>query len=517
MKNLFLLFLASLGLRLGFALLFQYDGLYGQDPFAYYDYTIALRQALAAGEPPPSFFWPIGYPLLAVTASLITGLRPLAGQIISILAGSLVAPLVYLIVLEIEPTARQAGITAALLIGTAAQMMLSSLSYMADAAGLAWVTLSILAMLRYVRTLRPSWLAFSAFTLGWAVLTRWAFALVVFPAGLAAFLAWHQAKVPWPRRLQMVGLAVLVGGIVLGSQFLPSIGQDELAHTGDLQVVGWNPANAFKSTITNSDGTFNYGLPVGLFYALPALHPAFIFPLLFPFLLLGLWSLRKRPHPQTALLLGWPLLMYIFLAGIAWQNTRFSLAYFPPLTILTALGIHTLWNTDPNQFLSKLNNKLPNYPITQSKFKIHYSKFIIHYFPLLLSLYLILALLGSLAWAGRVIRNFTAVNNAHIAAVRWVEESVPPDATVITFGVTLTMQHRTGLDVSEIYHLNPASLDELVETRPSLYLFLDLENINGQWQELSPQQNYLWLQDNHRLTEVDHYPPFTLFQVSAVP
>jgi hypothetical protein len=397
-------------------------------------------------------------------------------------------------------------------------MMLSSLSYMADAAGLAWVTLSVLAMLRYVRTLRPSWLAFSAFTLGWAVLTRWAFALVVFPAGFAAFLAWHQAKVPWPRRLQMAGLAVLVGGIVLGSQFLPSIGQEELAHTGDLQVVGWNPANAFKSTITNSDGTFNYELPVGLFYALPAIHPAFIFPLLFPFLLLGLWSLRKRPPAQTALLLGWPLIMYLFLSGIAWQNTRFSLAFFPPLTILSALGIHTLWNTDPNQFLSKL--KLPNYQSTNQPINQSTNYPITNYqlpFKRFLTLYLALALLGSLAWAGRDLRNFTAVNNAQIAAAHWVEESVPPDATVITFGVTLTMQHRTALDVSEIYHLNPASLDELVETRPSLYLFLDLDNINSQWQDLSPQQNYRWLQDNHHLTEVDHFPPYTLFQVSAVP
>jgi hypothetical protein len=44
MKNLILLFLAALGLRIAFAILFQYDGLYGQDPFAYYDYTAVLRE-----------------------------------------------------------------------------------------------------------------------------------------------------------------------------------------------------------------------------------------------------------------------------------------------------------------------------------------------------------------------------------------------------------------------------------------------------------------------------------------
>jgi 4-amino-4-deoxy-L-arabinose transferase-like glycosyltransferase len=184
---------------------------------------------------------------------------------VSILAGALIAPLVYLIVLEIEPRARQGGWVAGLLAATAAQLMLSSLSYMADAAGLAWLTLSALAMLRYTRTTALHWLALSAFALGWAVLTRWAFALAVFPWALAATLAWQQAGLPWTQRIRAAGLAVLIGGIVLGSQFLPGLGRGELAHTGDLEVVGWNPANAFKSTITNSDGTFHYERPVGLF------------------------------------------------------------------------------------------------------------------------------------------------------------------------------------------------------------------------------------------------------------
>ncbi|MFZ0549162.1 MAG: glycosyltransferase family 39 protein [Candidatus Promineifilaceae bacterium] len=505
MRKLLLLFLASLVLRIGFAVFFHFDGLYGQDPFAYFDYTVQLRGALAAGSPPPPFFWPIGYPLLAVLASLVTGLRPLAGQLISILAGSLVAPLVYLIVLEVEPARQQGALLAALLIGTAGQMMLSSLSYMADAAGLAWVTLSALAMLRYTRLLRPRWLALSAFTLGFAVLTRWAFALTVFPWALAAFLAWHGAKMSWLQRLRLIGLAVLVGGFVLVPQFLPSIGQGGLAHVGDLQVVGWNPANAFKSTITNSDGTFHYERPIGLFYALPAIHPAFVFPLLTPFLVIGIWSLRKRPLSQIALLLGWPLIMYLFLAGIAWENPRFSLAYFPPLAILTGVGLQTFWNATPRL-------RITSYELRIRRFQLPITNY-----QLVLTSYLAVALLGSLAWAGRDLRNFTAANNAQIAAAHWVEAHVPPDASVITFGVTLTMQHRTSLETSEIYLLDPESLAELVDTRSSLYLFLDLGNINSQWEGLSPQLNYLWLQENTTLTEIDHYPPYTLFQVSAVP
>jgi hypothetical protein len=298
----------------------------------------------------------------------------------------------------------------------------------------------------------------------------------------------------------MAALAVVVGGLVLGSQFIPSLGQEELAHVGDLQVVGWNPANAFKSTITNSDGTFNYDRPVGLFYAQPLFHPAFVFPLLSPFLLLGVWSLRKRPRSQMALILGWPLVMYLFLAGIAWENPRFSLGYLPPLAVLVGLGVQSIWHRPPNLPVSRLNSLIARY-------RNLYQPFLI--------LYMALALIGSLAWSGRDLVNFSAANNAQIAAVRWMEAHVPATANVITFGVTLTMEHRTELNASDIYLHDPESMADLLESPTPLFLFLDLENINNQWAGLSPQQNYLWLQENGRLTEIDQYPPYTLFQVSA--
>ncbi len=514
MRNLIILFLLVLVLRIGFAFLFQFDGLYGQDPFAYFDYTQELRQVFVTGETPPPFFWPIGYPLLAVLGSLFAGLGPLAGQAISILAGSLIALFVYLIVLEIEPQAYLGGFVAGLLTGTAAQLMLSSLSYMADAAALAWATLAALAMLRHCRTLRSRWLLLAAFALGWAVLTRWAYALVALPLALAALLAWKQQKLLWSKRLILIGSAVLISSIIISSQFLLTLGQGQSSFVGNLEVTSWNPTNALKTTVTYGDGTFTYERPVGVFYAMPILHPAFIFPLLTPFLLLALWSFRKRPSHQIAVLLGWPLIFYLFLIG-TWENPRFSLAFFPPLTVLVGLGLHSLSKAQL-RFTNYLSTNDSNHRSKGPNQKRH-SQFIIHYSKPLLILYLTLALLGSLAWAGRDLRNFTAINNTQITAAHWVESQVPPDATVITFGVTLTMQHRTELSVSEIYHLNPESLAQLVENQAPLYLFLDLDNINSQWQDLSPQQNYHWLEENGRLTEIAYHPPYTLFQVSAVP
>jgi hypothetical protein len=71
------------------------------------------------------------------------------------------------------------------------------------------------------------------------------------------------------------------------------------------------------------------------------------------------------------------------------------------------------------------------------------------------------------------------------------------------------------LNASDIYLHDPESMADLLESPTPLFLFLDLENINNQWAGLSPQQNYLWLQENGRLTEIDQHPPYTLFQVSA--
>jgi 4-amino-4-deoxy-L-arabinose transferase-like glycosyltransferase len=483
------LFLVALIARISMVEFFQFDGLYGQDPYAYFNYSLELRQALGQLKPPPPFFWPIGYPLLVVLATLFAGVRPLAGQLVSMIAGALIAPLIFLMVCEVKPGAKAGAMVAGLLAAVSGQLMLSSTSVMSDAAGLAWVTLSAGAMLRYTQALRPGWLVLSAFTLGWAVLTRWALALAALPLALSAFLAWRTASWRWRGMAAAAALAVLAGGLVLGSQFVSSLGQGELAHVGDLQVVGWNPANALKSTVANSDGIFHYERPIGLFYATPATHPAFVFPLLTPFLMLGLWSLRDRFRPHAALLIGWPLTFYIFLAGIAWENPRFSLAFFPPLAALVGLGFQLAWDW----------KRVPTW--------------LLHLWRPFLAGWCALALAGSLAWSVRDLQDFTSINQAHITAAQWVAEQVPAGAKVITFDITQTMGHRTELDVEEIYHLDEKDLSKLITTEIPTYLFLNLNNVESQWQGKSPQLNYQWLQENKSMREIGRYPPFTLYHI----
>jgi 4-amino-4-deoxy-L-arabinose transferase-like glycosyltransferase len=501
-----LLFLIALSLRLITAALTDFDGLYGQDPFAYYGYALELRTALADFQPPPPFFWPIGYPLLIVFASLLTGVQPLAGQLVSMVGGALIAPMVYLLAREVRPSARFGPFIAGLLAATAAQLMISSLSIMSDAAGLAWVTFSAWAMVRYLRRLELRWLALAAFALGWAVLCRWALALAVFPWAISALVAWYMAALPLRRIILAIATAVLVGGLILGSQFIFSLGEEELPHTGDLQVVGWNAANAFKSTLSNSDGVFYYERPTGIYYALPAAHPAFVFPFFAPFLLFAfvslvvgeerLKSLQRTGRswlaaraqslgrePGMVLLVVWPLMVYLFLVGIAWQNPRFSLALFPPLLVLVGLGIEWVWQ--------QVGRKWRPFFVV----------------------WCALGLLGSLVWMGRDVRNFTGVKDANVAAVQWAEAQTEPGATAVTFGVTLIMNHYTSLNGLDIYTLNENDLAALLAEDSPFYLLLDVANVEQQWQGKSPQLNYQWLQEQAEVVEIGRFNHYTLFEV----
>ena len=506
--DLLALFAAALVIRAVAILVTGFDGLYGQDPFAYYDYSIELLAELKAFRPPPPFFWPIGYPLLVTLMMFFTGIRPLAGQLVSVLAGALAAVLVYELVREFTNGSRWCAIVAGLLTSISAQLMISSLSVMSDAAGMAWITLSAWALVRYFRTIPPKqkvetgfpssvfgvspsvaragmgWLVLAAFALGSAILTRWVYALAAAPWGISLLLAWRAASFRPREAAAAAGLAIAVGALVLGSQFVFELGRSSPSHVGDLQVVGWNPWNALRSTVTNADGIFQYERPIGLYYALPAIHPAFIFPSFAPFLLLGLWDLRRAQPAIIALFIGWPLLVYVFLAGIAWENPRFSLAMLPPLVTLVGSGIDLARNAWPR------------------------------WRPAIAG-WCVLGLLGSLAWSVGDVRAFAARTQDNLAITRWTEAQVPSGATLLTFGLTLTLDHYTSLAVVELFNETPRSLEPQVCAGDTTFLLIDPANIESQWVGKPPELNYRWLREQAGLRELGRQGDWTLFVVEG--
>ena len=76
----------------------KFNGLYGQDPFAYYDFGVGpLRHSILDGAPLTAMFWPLGYPILITLMSLVLGPVTGAGQVVSVLAGAAAVSFTYLL------------------------------------------------------------------------------------------------------------------------------------------------------------------------------------------------------------------------------------------------------------------------------------------------------------------------------------------------------------------------------------------------------------------------------------
>ena len=130
-------------------------------------------------------------------------------------------------------------------------------------------------------------------------------------------------------------------------------------------------------------------------------------------------------------------------------------------------------------------------------------------------LFITFSLLAMPAWAYPMLNNFLTTQNHSKTIAHQVEQTLPAEATLITFGLTLTVQHYTQIDALELFHLNEDTLDRLTSTENDLYLLLDVRNVETQWQGRTPQRNYHWLKAHTTFTEMGTFPPYTLFKIET--
>src|SRR6185312_2145905 len=83
-------------------LAFPFDGLFGQDAFAYFRFARAIGPHLIHGAPLPPLFWPRGYPAAVAAFLPLTGGGPFAGQLVSALACAWTAAATFLLVRELD-------------------------------------------------------------------------------------------------------------------------------------------------------------------------------------------------------------------------------------------------------------------------------------------------------------------------------------------------------------------------------------------------------------------------------
>ena len=497
------LLLLALGLRAASLAGQGFDGLYGQDPYAYYKYAVGpLREALLHFQAPPPFFWPPGFPLLILLATFAVGVTPIAGQWISLLAGSLAPVLTYALACELAadleagapPAVRLPAWVpgfAGLLAAVHPQLWQSSIVVMSDTTALAAGTLGGWALARYARLGRARWLALSAAALAYAIATRWAFALVALPCaayGVYLLVRRGRARGQGARALAQAAGVALCGGLVLAALLGPGLLSRSAGaapgFTGDLAVYSWSPLNFARREFVTIDGVLRYRLPNGLYYLLSAGHPFYFTPLLALLLAPGLWLiLRRRRALVLTLLAAWPALVLGFHAGAPWQNFRFTLAALPPLAVLAALGA-----AQAHAWLSPR-------------------------FRWLLPATAAVGLAWMLVGGWQLSRQFIERKRADLALMAAVTAQAPPQTQLLTFSLTDTFAYYSGLDTYELYALDTSQVAALAaDGRPTL-LLIDVNNVESQWLGRAPSDNYHWLRDGPGLDRLGQYQSYTLFKV----
>lgn len=510
-----LLFCTALLSRATMVLWNRFDGLYGQDAYAYYWYARDLFDALTQLQTPPPFWWPLGYPVVLNLAFHIGGVNIAAAQWVTVLCGALVAPFAYGLAFESAPQAYKsvAGWVAGLICAVGGQLAQSSVVIMADAPALMFATLGAWLVVRYARTHNLLTLCLAAFAVGMAVWTRWqnsifagfwVLALLAFEFTLFMRVRRGQARRATTGSLVAMLTRILTALAVITAVLLPQLlirytTNSPLA--GQSWLEGWSVGNSFARAFDNVDGHFEYALPVAVFYAQVLAHPAYLFAMFTPFFIIGAGVLlRGINHASLSneidssergaealawgkplLLLGWIVGMLLFLAGIPYENFRFGLGVFAPLAVIAGIGAGWLWH----------------------KWRASHLRFGFVG-------WIVVALVVMLAWQPRVLAPVLEIHARELAQVQWLESRLVPEAHLYTMSIDGAVRTYSRIHVTNLWDMDPATLSF---TPVPTYLYVDTKNIASQWRRRLPDQLLRVLQETGYLHQGGSFAGWTLYRL----
>jgi hypothetical protein len=488
---------AALGVAGITRLWIPFDGLYGQDAFAYFRYARALWPHISGGAPLPDLYWPIGYPLTVALLLPLSGGGPGAGQIVNALSCAWAAGATALLVHGLERLddkrwedpwpALLAGLTVAL----SGAVLRSSQVVMADGLGLGAAAGALFCVVRYVKDSRGPWLIGAALTLAWGTAARWMVGLLALPLCTFVLVHWCSARrlAPglarrrswlWASAAALVGVAALAPVLVVAHSVPQSLAKHEW-------LLAWSLRNAIGREFHTPDGYAIYRLPIALFYFVRMGWPDYFFPALAPFALAGAWSLvRERRWATSVLLIGWPAVAWVFLSGIPYENPRFLLPTLPPIGALCGIGL---------AFLRRR---------VSSRSRV------------LLSLFVMASLAAGLMFGARQHARLVALKNGDRDLVAWTAARLPPGAKLLIEGPSLAFQYYAAIPARDLFSAGAPEIDALVASGSPLFLLADVEELEIQWPGLAPDRHYRALSQHPGLAVVGAHPPYTLFRVRAM-
>jgi 4-amino-4-deoxy-L-arabinose transferase-like glycosyltransferase len=484
------LFATALAIRVLVAWIWRFDGLYGQDAFAYYGQAEEIAARFSEGHwSLPEYFWPSGFPIFAALAMMVFGAAPTTAQALNMVLGSAVVVLVYLVARDLLDDgpgggddlpggdAEKVGIVAASATMVAGQLIFSSVVVMADMAAAFWLALSAWLLVRFVRSPGSWFLMTGAAAAGAAaVVTRWAMVLVAPAFAVVAAMTLGRCA----RRRLAVLTAFLAAGIVALPQLMLSLSGKDGGLAG--YFADWSPLNVFMSSYESDEGLTRYRFPNGVFYLAPWWHPALMPPTMGAFALPGVIALWIRRRVRTLLFLGlWIAAPFVFFVGIPHQNLRYGITLWVPAVILAAVGVLELWRRPARRWL--------------------------------VVCLLLVSLVGSVLWNGSRWSRFFASQHQVKEMARHLDEALPRDAVILSFEVTGILDHYTTVEVRELFSMDTGDLRSCTDRNDRVWVVVDVDTIETQWKGLSPWRNLMWLRTNRSLTAVEDHGQWTVFSV----
>ncbi|HYO49749.1 MAG TPA: glycosyltransferase family 39 protein [Chloroflexia bacterium] len=505
---------------------FPYDGLYGQDSYAYYYQSLALRQDITGQPQPPwslfnsqAFRWPIGYHLHVIAGSFF-GDGHTGAWLLTLTLTALTPALVYLVLGQLwEGASLRSRVIGGLIAGSALVMtgtyMRFGISLMADVPALCWSLLGTYSFLKaWPPCAQPNdkksnmgWAVVAGGALGLAVLVRYGSVLLFVPLLVYMALRWRQSRLKpiWGPKLWLAFAAFVVALLPEALYLLThASGAGYSAFLSD-----WNIANTFSRTVTSNDGIATFDYPNIVFYLLFPLANAgtgFLAYSYMPLMSLGLAILiRERKWPILGLLLSWWLVPALVFSGTPYQAHRFVLAYLPALVIMIGIG-----GAVAVEFVLKM---IPSRRESRALL-----------FGILAALLLELACLG--AYQGwQSVRQWVGAHAAfkveEQGVVSLARSAIDPDSTgaqprVVSFGITSALSHYTHWPALDFYIYDETAIQSFFEAPGPRLVVLPEESMYEQWKDAPSGKRWLWIREHYALTKVGESGVYTVYEVEGV-
>jgi 4-amino-4-deoxy-L-arabinose transferase-like glycosyltransferase len=511
-----------------------FDGLYGQDSYAYYYQARELWGGLW-GQPIPAwpfaseglYHWPVGYHLHLIAGFIFAGENPSGGRFITLLLAALVPLLVAALTraVWIQATRVQAalaGVTAGcvlLLVGVYTRL---SLTLMADVPAIFWSTLGIYCLVRawppnntsdLGSRSRLMWAAGCGVALGMSVLLRYVSALLLAPA-LAYLALWYwerREKNPGRRLVQLRVPAVAIGALLcaLLPQLVYTLTQpSRLIDTSG--AVVWNLGNFLRTTLSGPDGSQTFAHSMARFYLIdPFVEVSFGFLSRYyiPALLLGPFTLaRQRNLKLTMLLIGWWLVPVVFFSGGLYQAHRFVIMFLPPLVILMGIGGATAITA-----LAGSLRKLKRPPSLVAA---------------LVSAAITLSLIAGLVqcWRGtyRQVAELLSIKDRELATIalaqasaRQVGNSNATKPKAVVFGLSAALYHYTQWPILDIYNHDEREMAGFLSGSGPRLAVVPETSMASQWAGTPSGTRWEWLRANYTLINQGSIGDYTVYLLSG--